>query len=49
MFTGKVENRIHIGFDDPAEAVGNQEFIRSEFIRIRDEIKSNFLKFYNEI
>ncbi len=49
LFTGKVKNRIHIGFDDPAEAVGNQEFIRSEFIRIRDEIKSDFLKFYNEI
>jgi len=49
VFTGKVKNRIHIGFDDPAEAVGNQEFIRSEFIRIRDEIKSDFLKFYNEI
>ena len=26
-FTGKVKNRIHIGFDDPAEAEGTEEFI----------------------
>lgn len=48
MFTGKVKNRIHIGFDDPAEAVGTEAFILSEFRRIRDEIKRDFSKFYNE-
>ena len=46
MFLGKVKNRIHIGFDDPAEAIGNEEFILSEFIRIRDEIKRDFYEFY---
>jgi len=46
MFTGKVKNRIHIGFDDPAEAVGTDEFILSEFRRIRDEIKRDFGEFY---
>jgi len=45
-FTGKVKNRIHIGFDDPAEAEGTDEFILSEFIRIRDEIKRDFYSFY---
>ncbi len=48
MFTGKVKNRIHIGFDDPAEATGTDEFVLSEFRRIRNEIKINFYKFYQE-
>jgi len=39
---------LHIGFDDPSHAVGTDEFIRSEFIRVRDEIKESFYKFYTE-
>jgi len=49
VFTGKVKNSIHIGFDDPAEATGSNEFILSEFRRIRDEIKRDFSKFYKSI
>lgn len=45
-FIGKVKNRLHIGFDDPSDAVGTQEFIDSEFIRVRDEIKKRFYDFY---
>jgi arsenate reductase len=45
-FFGKVKNRLHIGFDDPSHATGTEEFIHSEFIRVRDEIKSSFWKFY---
>jgi len=45
-FIGDVKNRIHIGFDDPSHAVGSDEFIRSEFYRVRDEIKADFYKFY---
>ena len=45
-FTGKVKHRLHIGFDDPSEAVGTAEFIDSEFIRVRDGIKSAFYKLY---
>ena len=48
VFLGKVEHRIHIGFDDPSHAVGSDEFIWSEFIRVRDEIKNGFYKFYLE-
>lgn len=48
VFTGKVKHRIHIGFDDPSHASGSNEFIRSEFCRVRDEIKDTFRKFYNE-
>ena len=47
-FFGKVKNRMHIGFDDPSHAVGTEEFIWSEFIRVRDEIKEGFWKFYVE-
>ena len=50
MFTGKVKNRLHIGFDDPSEATGTPEFINSEFHRVRDEIKARLYDFYqNEL
>jgi len=45
-FNGNVVNRVHIGFDDPAEATGTEEEITNEFIRIRDEIKYDFYNFY---
>ena len=47
-FIGKVKTRLHIGFDDPSHAEGTDEFIWSEFIRVRDEIKEGFYKFYIE-
>ena len=47
-FIGKVKHRLHMGFDDPSHTVGTDEFIRSEFIRVRDEIKAGFWKFYIE-
>ncbi len=49
-FTGKVKHRLHIGFDDPSNAVGTEVFVNAEFIRVRDEIKEAFYKlFVNEI
>lgn len=45
-FTGKVKHRWHIGFDDPSHAIGSEEFIWSEFRRVRDEIREAFLAFY---
>ncbi|MBN1767863.1 MAG: arsenate reductase ArsC [Prolixibacteraceae bacterium] len=47
-FMGKVKQRLHMGFDDPSHAVGSDEFVWSEFIRVRDEIKETFSKFYND-
>lgn len=44
-FTGKVANRLHIGFDDPSDVVGPVEYIMSEFRRVRDEIKNRFASF----
>ena len=48
FFSGKVRHRMHIGFDDPSHASGTPEFIRSEYIRVRDEIGSAFLALYND-
>lgn len=47
-FIGKVKERLHIGFDDPSHAIGSEEYVMSEFYRVRDEIKDAFQKFYNE-
>ena len=49
FFSGKVRQRMHIGFDDPSHASGTPEFIRSEYIRVRDEIGSAFLALYNDV
>lgn len=45
-FIGKVKHRLHIGFDDPSHVTGSDEFIKSEFRRVRDEIKAGFYKLY---
>lgn len=47
-FSGKVKNRLHIGFDDPSEATGTPEFIQSEYIRVKDEIKKAFYELYTD-
>ncbi len=46
-FNGEVAHRLHIGLDDPSDAVGSPEFIASEFRRVRDQIKERFTEFYN--
>lgn len=46
-FAGRVKHRLHIGFDDPSDAVGSTEFVKSEFIRVRDEIRSAFKLLYD--
>jgi arsenate reductase len=48
-FSGKVKQRRHIGFDDPADATGTDKEIASEFCRIRDEIEQDFRSFYSSI
>ncbi len=48
VFTGKVKQRLHIGFDDPAEAMGTEEHIVAEFRRVRDEIRERFADLYTK-
>jgi arsenate reductase len=48
-FPGKVRNRLHLGFEDPSKSKGTDEFIKSEFRRIRDDIEKTFLQFYKKL
>jgi len=47
VFTGRVKHRLHIGFADPARAVGSQEEVLAVFRTVRDQIKARFSQFYN--
>ncbi len=49
IFTGTVKNRLHIGFEDPAEAAGTEEEKLKAFRRIRDEIFKDFQKRLSEM
>jgi len=46
VFIGNVKHRLHIGFDDPADAVGTEEKVMPVYRRVRDEIKKDFYEFY---
>ena len=47
VFTGKVKNRVHMGFEDPADAAGTADEVMAVYRRIRDEIKARFREFYD--
>jgi len=46
VFVGKVKHRLHMGFEDPSKTEGSDEYIMSEFRRVRDQIKNEFYNFY---
>lgn len=48
-FSGIVRHRMHIGFEDPAKAVGTEEEILGVYRKIRDQIREEFLKFYKAL
>jgi arsenate reductase len=48
VFSGSVRHRIHMGYDDPSDATGTEEFISGEYIRVRNEIRVGFRKLYEE-
>lgn len=45
VFTGKVRNRLHIGFPDPAEARGNKDEVLKVYRNVRDDILKTFKEF----
>lgn len=49
MFVGNVGKRLHIGFEDPSDEDGSDEWIMSEFRRVKDEIMVSFNEFYRTI
>lgn len=46
VFIGNVKHLLHIGFDDPADAVGTEEEVMLVYRRVRDELKKDFYEFY---
>ncbi|MGD0339833.1 MAG: arsenate reductase ArsC [Bacteroidota bacterium] len=48
VFTGRVGKRFHIGFEDPANAKGNEEEILKVFRRVRDQIRERMFEFYKK-
>ena len=48
IFPGKVHHRLHMGFEDPSKVTGTPEFIRHEYLRVRDEIRQAFTELYSE-
>ncbi|MBP1673466.1 MAG: protein tyrosine phosphatase [Bacteroidetes bacterium] len=44
VFTGNVKNRLHLGFEDPADATGTDEEKLIVYRKIRDQIKQGFIK-----
>ena len=46
LFMGNVKHHLHIGFDDPADAVGTEEEVMPVYRRVRDEIKKDFQQLY---
>lgn len=49
VFTGKVKNRLHFGFDDPASHKGTEEEVLPVYREVRDQIKNKFYEFYKTI
>jgi arsenate reductase len=49
IFIGNVTNRLHIGFEDPADARGNKIDILIVYRKIRDEILTKFTVFYKSL
>jgi arsenate reductase (thioredoxin) len=49
IFSGNVKQKLHIGFDDPADATGNEEEQLKIYRRVRDEIRIAFNEFYKNL
>lgn len=49
VFLGKVKQRLHIGFEDPANATGTEEEVMQVYRRVRDEMREQFNNFYRTI
>ncbi len=49
VFVGMVKKRLHVGFDDPAEARGTDDEVLAVFRRVRDEIRQEFSTFHQKL
>ncbi len=48
VFTGNVQNKIHIGFSDPDAFIGNEIDTLNEFRKIRDQINATFSAYWKK-
>lgn len=48
VFTGDVKVKLHIPFDDPADATGTEQEILNVYRRVRDEIRVAFGELYKK-
>jgi arsenate reductase (thioredoxin) len=46
VFTGNVKHRLHVGFEDPALAKGNDEEKMAVYREVRDMIETEFRKLF---
>lgn len=49
VFTGNVKERMHIGFEDPADASGTDEEVLNVYRKVRDQIKAAFGNFFKNV
>lgn len=49
VFLGEVKHRLHIGFEDPADARGIEDEVLPVYRKVRDQIKESFSDFYNHL
>ncbi len=42
VFSGKVKNKIHKGFEDPASFIGSEEFVMPKYRTVRDQLIKYF-------
>ena len=49
VFFGSVKHRLHMGYEDPADAKGTNEEILIVYRKVRDEIRTEFTKFYKNL
>jgi arsenate reductase len=49
VFVGSVKHRMHIGFEDPANATGTEEEKLMVYRKVRDEIEEAFKHFYTSL
>ena len=48
-FHGKVGERLHFGFPDPAKATGTEQQVIAAFRTVRDQIRERFADFHKQI
>jgi arsenate reductase (thioredoxin) len=49
VFIGKVKHRLHIGFEDPADAKGTDEEKLAVYRKVRDQIEEEFTAFVSHL